>query len=151
MPKKIKRNKTKSRRILVRVPRGIPVVLRQPIGDIITPIRHKQKPIRNKRSAANDSDVSVVSGAVPQTTSEVREFDPIPQVDQAKSLLQEDPDYINSKRFDFSLQKLLERYPSGCSERIAANALMLTEEEFKEAHEKIVAKLRFFMNVTADD
>lgn len=61
---------------------------------------------------------------------------------EIRYLLDTDPDFIGIKRFDFSLKKLLERYPDGCPDRIIAQALLLTEDEVKELHNRIVEKLK---------
>lgn len=71
--------------------------------------------------------------------------------DDVLAKLEDDPNFINSKRFDFSLEKLQDRYPSGCPERVAAAALGMTEEQFKEFHAAVVQKLRFYMNVKSDE
>lgn len=60
--------------------------------------------------------------------------------------IMEDPDYIDIKRFDFSLKKLLERYPDGCPNRIIAKALDISEEEVEAKYEEIVQKLRTLIN-----
>jgi hypothetical protein len=51
------------------------------------------------------------------------------------------------KRFDFSIGKLEERYPDGCPDHIAAQALNLEMEEFKTFYQKIVQKLKISMGV----
>lgn len=61
-------------------------------------------------------------------------------IDQKR--LDEDPDYINSKRFEYSLQNLLERYPEGCPDRIIANCLGLDEEDVEALYNKVVDKLK---------
>lgn len=66
---------------------------------------------------------------------------------EIKRRIQEDPDFVFLKRFDYSLQKLLERYPEGCPERIIANALMLTEEDIDILYDKLVIKLRNSMGI----
>lgn len=54
-----------------------------------------------------------------------------------------DPDFIALKRFDYSLKTLLARYPDGVpSNRVIAQALLITEEELAEVYEDIVKKLR---------
>lgn len=67
---------------------------------------------------------------------------------EAKKKVETEPDFIALKRFDFSLEKLLERYPEGCPDRIIANALMIAEAEVEELYEKAVAKLRIIMGVS---
>lgn len=66
---------------------------------------------------------------------------------EAKKKIAEDPDFVYLKRFDFSLNKLLQRYPDGCPDRIIANALMVPEAEVEELYQSAVAKLRLIMGV----
>jgi len=58
-----------------------------------------------------------------------------------------DPNYINIKRFGFSIDTLLQRYPDGAPNKIVASALMMTEEEVEEFYEGVVEKLRSIMGV----
>jgi hypothetical protein len=66
----------------------------------------------------------------------------------AQILIQSDPDYIYSKRFNYSLNELKERYPDGCPDRIIAAVLMITEDDVQIWYEKIVEKLRNQMGLT---
>jgi hypothetical protein len=59
----------------------------------------------------------------------------------------EDPDFVYVKRFGYSLQKLLERYPDGCPRRIVAQALMISEDDIEPLYQSIVVKLRGLMGV----
>lgn len=56
-------------------------------------------------------------------------------------------DFIALKRYDYSMKKLLERYPEGCPDRVIASALMMTEEEVEEAYQKVVVKLQSIIGV----
>lgn len=70
--------------------------------------------------------------------------------DEIKALISEDEDFVYLKRFGYSLNKVLERYPEGCPDRIIAQALCMTEEEVGEMYEEIVTRLRAFMGVRDD-
>lgn len=59
----------------------------------------------------------------------------------------EEPDFVNSKRYDYSLQKLEERYPDGAPDSVIASALMIEEEEVEPEFDKVVVKLREKMGV----
>lgn len=59
-----------------------------------------------------------------------------------KELISTHPDYINIKRFDYSLEKLLDRYPNGAPDRIIAQALDMTEDEMKELYQQALEKLK---------
>lgn len=139
MPKKAKADKKRRTRISIRVPRSYRLLNPKPISD-----RPPQEP-NFKRSQANTNRSSGLA------IEEVKIFNPteVNLVD-AKRLLEEDDDFIYSKRFCFSRKKLLERYAEGASDRVVAGCLMMTEEEFSEFWSKIVIKLRFFMGVTVD-
>lgn len=67
--------------------------------------------------------------------------------EEARKMLETDPDWISSKRFDYSLAKLIERYPNGCPDRIIAAVLMIQEEEVEVLYQNVVLKLRRFMGV----
>lgn len=74
------------------------------------------------------------------------------EADIAQHLIYSDEDFVNFKRYDNSLAKLLERYPvekypDGCPDRIVALALMIDEEDVRSAWEDVVVKLRFAMGV----
>jgi tRNA A-37 threonylcarbamoyl transferase component Bud32 len=71
-------------------------------------------------------------------------------LDEARRRVESDPDFINIKRFDFSLAKCLEKYenkPDGVPLRIIAQALVMTEEEVEETLQNIIGKLREEMKV----
>lgn len=57
-------------------------------------------------------------------------------------LIETDPDFICIKRFDFSLKKLLERYPEGVPTRIIGQALSMDEEQVEELYQTVLQKLR---------
>lgn len=69
---------------------------------------------------------------------------------EARELLANSPDWIHSKRFDFSIKKLLERYPDGAPSKVIAQALMMTEDELQELEASIIIKIREQLNVTID-
>jgi helix-turn-helix protein len=66
---------------------------------------------------------------------------------QAKQLIEEKEDFVYSKRFEYSLKKVMERYPDGCPDRIIAAVLLITEDEVQEIYETVVNKLRIGMGV----
>lgn len=67
---------------------------------------------------------------------------------EAKKRINEDPDFVNLKRFNYSLAQLLERYPEGCPDRVIAAALMIPETEVEEIYDTVVTKLRMIMGVS---
>lgn len=56
-------------------------------------------------------------------------------------------DFIAIKRFDYSLNKMLERYPNGVPDRIIAQALLMDEEEVEELYQRVIVKLRERMKI----
>jgi hypothetical protein len=162
MPKKIKRAKKRASRIAVRVPPPFKITPRTPITDRPAPVRDRSNR-KQSEAAANLADTNGgtnstlpsstggTNSTLPSSTEHgVRATQEVPKKVAAADLLtklKEDPDFINSKRFDFSIKKMQDRYPTGCPERVAASCLMMDEKEFQEFHAKIVAKLQFYMNV----
>lgn len=69
---------------------------------------------------------------------------------EARELLAKDPDFIYSKRFDFSLKKLLNRYPEGAPTKVIAQSLMMTEDELQELEQSIILKIRQELRVEVD-
>lgn len=69
---------------------------------------------------------------------------------EARRLLATDRDFIYSKRFDFSLKKLLERYPEGAPTKVIAQSLMMTEDELQELEQSIIIKIRQELRVEVD-
>lgn len=68
--------------------------------------------------------------------------------DEARARLQSDLDFVYLPKFEFSLQKLMERYPDGVPDRLIAQALMLTEDDVEEMFQSAVLKLRKMMKVS---
>jgi hypothetical protein len=59
-----------------------------------------------------------------------------------KEKIENDPHFINIKRFDYSIDKLLERYPEGAPTKIICQALNMTEKEVEELYTSVVEKLK---------
>lgn len=68
----------------------------------------------------------------------------------ARSRIAHDEDFVYSKRFDYSLTKLLERYPDGVPDRVLAAALMIVEEDIEVHYQRIVRTLRTAMGVDVE-
>lgn len=62
-----------------------------------------------------------------------------------------DPDFVNLKKFDFSVEKVLDRYPDGAPVRLIAQGLMMTEAEVQAMLHQVVRKLRTALGVEVDD
>lgn len=69
---------------------------------------------------------------------------------EAKQLIDTEPDFVYMKRFDFSLDKLMERYPDGAPTKIIAQAMMMTEDEVEELYQLVIVKMRQALKVELD-
>lgn len=67
--------------------------------------------------------------------------------EEAKKKIATDPEYIYSKRFNYSVSECVERFPDGAPLKIIAQALMMTEPEVEETFNEVVAKLKKIMKV----
>lgn len=62
--------------------------------------------------------------------------------EEIRRRLATDPDFINTRRFNFSLAEMRERYPGGAPDHLIAAALDMTEGELEQRFARIVAELR---------
>ena len=53
-----------------------------------------------------------------------------------------DPDFILMKRFQYSLAKLIERFPEGADDSIIAQALGISPSEVEPLYQSVILKLR---------
>lgn len=67
--------------------------------------------------------------------------------EEVSKRLHAEPDFINLKRFDYDMKKLMDRYPEGVPDRLIALALNITEEEVETIYEDIVSRIRSRMIV----
>lgn len=65
--------------------------------------------------------------------------------------LETEEDFINLKRFGFSIREVMKRYPDGVPDRIIAQALGISEEEVEARYGEIVAQLRETMKVEDEE
>ena len=56
--------------------------------------------------------------------------------------IEEDADFVALKRFDYSLDNVIRRYPDGTPSHVIARALCMTEEQVRATWVSIVQKLR---------
>lgn len=71
-------------------------------------------------------------------------------LEEIQELIRKDKDFIYSKRFDFSIDKLLERYPDGAPSKVIAQVLLITEEEVESLTQGAIESLRKKMKVEVD-
>lgn len=67
--------------------------------------------------------------------------------EEALKRINSDPDFVAIKRYDYSLAKLLERFPDGAPDRTIAQALLIAEDDVERLYADIVARLRERMKV----
>jgi hypothetical protein len=58
-----------------------------------------------------------------------------------------EPDFIDLKRFDYSIAEALARYPDGLPDRLIAQGLGISEDEVAAIYLKVVRDLRSLMMV----
>lgn len=63
-------------------------------------------------------------------------------MDEKTRRVHEDPDFVNLKKYGFSLTAVREAHPGGCSPALRARALMMGEDEADRMYAAVVAKLR---------
>ncbi len=61
-----------------------------------------------------------------------------------------DPDYVNSKKYQYSLKKFLNRHPDGVTDNIISYLLCVTTDEVKGIYNRAVKKLRQAMKVDVE-
>jgi DNA-directed RNA polymerase specialized sigma subunit len=71
-------------------------------------------------------------------------------LEEIQDLLKKDKNFIYSKRFDYSIEKLLERYPEGAPLKTIAQVLLITEEEVEKLTKDAIMSLRKKMKVDVD-
>ncbi len=67
--------------------------------------------------------------------------------DDARKKLNTEPDFVNAKRYEYSLTQLEERYPDGAPDNVIATALMIPEDQVEVELGKVVVKMRGLMGV----
>lgn len=72
----------------------------------------------------------------------------MPTDENLKERIANDPDFVALKRYEYSLDKLLNRYQdSSIPDRVIAQALNLSETELEAVYTALIAKLRERMGV----
>ena len=70
--------------------------------------------------------------------------------EEIKNLLENDPNYIYSKRFKHSLKNMLDRHPDGVENKQIAQVLLISEEEVEKIYQESIKKIRKIMKVEED-
>lgn len=66
---------------------------------------------------------------------------------QARYFVDTEPDFVNNKRYGYSLKKLKEAHEGACSPRLAAQALASSEDEIEQEYQDILVILKNGMGV----
>jgi hypothetical protein len=60
--------------------------------------------------------------------------------------LDQDPVFINSKKYGHNLYKLIENYPNGVPDKVICRVLQISQEELEAAYKKAIEKLQDVLN-----
>ena len=72
-------------------------------------------------------------------------------VEEAKGLIATDRDFVYCKRFGYSLEACLDKYPDGLPIRLISQCLLMSEDEVESTYQSVIKKLREIMKVEAID
>lgn len=61
------------------------------------------------------------------------------------------PDFIALSSFEYSLDKLLNKYPDGVPMKVIARALAMTEEQVEALYKRAIDKLRVGMRIQQNE
>lgn len=70
---------------------------------------------------------------------------------EIKKRLVTDEDFVNLKRFDYSIEEVERRYPDGVPDRIIAQGLNLSDAEYEALYHDIVIQLRQELGAGGDE
>ena len=69
---------------------------------------------------------------------------------EIKNRLETEPDFVNSPKHSYSLEKLEEVNPNGVNDRFAASLLAISIEEFQALFQSTVKKYRRLLKIDVD-
>ncbi len=61
--------------------------------------------------------------------------------------IHEEDDFINIKRFNYSLANAQARFPEGAPNKVIASALLVNEEDVPTIYQAIIQKLRTLLKI----
>lgn len=56
--------------------------------------------------------------------------------------IQTDPDFVYSKKHDYSLESIINSYPSGVPDRIICRILQITDDDLKKIYNSAIMTLK---------
>lgn len=68
--------------------------------------------------------------------------------EQARYFVDTEPDFVNNRRYNYSLKQLMAAHDESCTPRLAAQAVAATEEEVEAEYQEILAILKLRMGVS---
>lgn len=71
--------------------------------------------------------------------------------EEIQQLLHNDETFVNSKRYGYSIEAVLERYPDGAPNNVIAQLLELDKDDIDARYSSIVVTLRRLMGVQTDE
>lgn len=71
--------------------------------------------------------------------------------EEIQHLLHNDETFVNSKRYGYSIDAVLERYPDGAPNNVIAQLLELDKDDIDARYSSIVVNLRRLMGVQIDE
>jgi hypothetical protein len=69
---------------------------------------------------------------------------------EAQARIADDPGFVALKRYDYSLDALMDQFPDGCPDKVFAAALLVTEDDVAVLKAQVLEKLRAAMKVNVD-
>ena len=70
--------------------------------------------------------------------------------EEIKAKIETDPDFINSKKHRYSMQRFLDQSPGGTTDNIIAYFLCLQPHDVKDLYDSAVKKIRQKLKVKVD-
>jgi glycerol-3-phosphate responsive antiterminator len=70
--------------------------------------------------------------------------------EEIKKKILSDHDFVNLKRYSYSVEKVLDRFPDGAPTKLIAQGLMMSEEEVEEMLQSVILKLRSALKVEVE-
>jgi hypothetical protein len=70
---------------------------------------------------------------------------------EAQKRIASDPDFVNLKRYGYSLATVMSQFPDGCPDKVIAAALLITEDDVRTMKDEVALRLRELMKVDVDD
>lgn len=84
------------------------------------------------------------SGAATRRPTEPRRSSPVVSAEDQEKV-KNDPDFVLLRHCEYSLARVVSRYPEGVPHKVIAKALGVTEDEVAQILQKALSKMRGYM------